>query len=51
MSRKLCLGSGRGRDDWTVAGEGWSEPEKGGWKTVAADDLLLTHAMVSTDWR
>lgn len=28
-------------------GEGWNEPEEGGrgggWKTVATDDLLLTH--------
>lgn len=45
---KLCLGPGRGRDDWTVVREGGREGER---KTAATDDLWLTHLMVFTDWR
>lgn len=49
------LGPGFGRDDWTAGSQGRTEEKEGGnegeWKTIATDDLSLSHLMVFTDWR
>lgn len=49
------LGPGFGRDDWTAGSQGRTEEKEGGnkgeWKTIATDDLSLSHLMVFTDWK